>query len=311
MPGKNFPILVVEDNPVARKLLEKTLVKAGHEIVCVENGQKALEMFNKRFFPIVITDWMMPEMDGPTLCRAIRKTITTGYVYIVLSTAKANKEDIILGLEAGADDYLTKPINNAELIARLNTAERILSLERSLKEANVAIKKLSVTDPLTGCYNRGYMTQKFPQEVARERRYNRPLSIVFCDIDHFKKINDTYGHQTGDLVLTEFVKCINSSIRTEIDWINRYGGEEFIIVLPETSLNDAACLAERLRNTVAEHKIDICGQKISVSASFGVTGFDPDTLETKVYTEKIINTADKLLYQAKKEGRNRVVSGPL
>ncbi len=309
--GKKFPILVVEDNLVARKLLEKTLVKAGHEIVCVENGQKALEMFKERFFPIVITDWMMPEMDGPTLCRVIRNTITTGYVHIVLSTAKANPEDIISGLEAGADDYLTKPINNAELIARLNTAERVLTLEKSLKDANEAIKKLSVTDPLTGCYNRGYMTSKLPQEVARERRYHRPLSIVFCDLDHFKNINDTHGHQIGDLVLTEFVKCTNSSIRTEIDWMNRYGGEEFIIVLPETPLNGAACLAERLRKIVAEHKIDIGGQEISVSASFGVTGFGPDTPEAKIYPEKIINTADKYLYQAKKEGRNRVVSGPL
>ena len=128
--GEKFPILIVDDNLVARKLLEKTLSKEGHEIVSVENGKKALEMFNERFFPIVLTDWMMPEMDGPTLCQAIRNNITSSYVYIILLTAKASKEDIISGLKSGADDYLTKPIDNAELIARLKNAERILTLEK-------------------------------------------------------------------------------------------------------------------------------------------------------------------------------------
>jgi len=308
---KKFPILVAEDNLVARKLLEKNQTKAGHETVCVENGQKALEMFNERFFPIVITDWMMPELDGPTLCRTLRETITSGYVYIVMSTAKATQEDILSGFQAGADDYLTKPINNAELIARLNTAERILSLERSLKEANAEIKKLSVTDPLTGCYNRAYMTGKLPQEICRERRYKNSLSIIFCDIDHFKQVNDTYGHQAGDQVLKAFVACIKDSIRSDVDWMNRYGGEEFIIVLPETPVAGAVCLAERLRKTVSEHRIQLENKTISITASFGVTGFDNKTLDTKISVEKIINTADKYLYQAKENGRNRVVSGPL
>jgi len=140
-----FPILLAEDNPVSRKLLEKTLVKAGHEVTSVENGRKALELFNEEFFPIVLTDWMMPEMDGLQLCRAIRKNASPGYVFIILLTAKDSKDDIISGLEAGADDYLTKPFNHAELIARLQTGKRILELERSLKRANEEIRILSIT----------------------------------------------------------------------------------------------------------------------------------------------------------------------
>ena len=310
MEGK-FPILIADDNLVARKLLEKTLAKEGHEIVSVDNGKKALEMFNERFFPIVLTDWMMPEMDGLTLCQAIRKNITSSYVYILLLTAKASQEDIISGLKSGADDYLTKPINNAELIARLNIGERILTLEKSLKDANSAIKILSITDNLTKCYNRGYLTRKLPEEIARERRYGDSLSLIFCDIDHFKKINDTYGHQTGDEVLVGFANCLSKSIRTDIDWIGRYGGEEFIIVLPETPLDGAARLAERLRKVVADHKITTDGNDISITSSFGVTGFNSETLDTKISAEKIIGAADKYLYQAKETGRNKVISGPL
>ena len=308
---EKFPILIADDNLVARKLLKKTLAKEGHEIVSVENGKKALEMFNERFFPIVLTDWMMPEMDGPTLCQAIRENITSSYVYILLLTAKASQEDIISGLKSGADDYLTKPINNAELIARLNNGERILTLEKSLKDANSAIKILSITDNLTKCYNRGYLTRKLPEEIARERRYGDSLSLIFCDIDHFKKINDTYGHQTGDEVLVGVANCLSKSIRTDIDWIGRYGGEEFIIVLPETPLDGAARLAERLRKVVADHKITTDGNDISITSSFGVTGFNSETLDTKISAEKIIGAADKYLYQAKETGRNKVISGPL
>ena len=310
MQGK-FPILIADDNLVARKLLEKALAKEGHEIVSVDNGKKALEMFNERFFPIVLTDWMMPEMDGPTLCQAIRENITSSYVYILLLTAKASQEDIISGLKSGADDYLTKPINNAELIARLNNGKRILTLEKSLKDANSAIKILSITDNLTKFYNREYLTRKLPEEIARERRYGDSLSLIFCDIDHFKKINDTYGHQTGDEVLIEFANCLSKSIRTDIDWIGRYGGEEFILVLPETPLDGAARLAERLRKVVADHKITTDGNDISITSSFGVTGFNSETLDTKISAEKIIGAADKYLYQAKETGRNKVISGPL
>ena len=302
----NFPILIAEDNPVSRKLIEKALIKAGHEVVSVENGRKALEMFNKSFFPIVLTDWVMPEMDGLELCRAIRETDTPGYVFIVLLTANDSKDDIVTGLKAGADDYLTKPFNHAELIARLNTGKRILDLERSLKEANEEIKILSVTDPLTGCYNRNYLNEHLLMEINRARRYKHPLSLILSDIDHFKNVNDTHGHLVGDHVLKEFVKCFMEVIRHNVDWVARYGGEEVLIVLPETDVKSATRLAERLRSNLSQRVIEIQGKQISITASFGITGFDPTTPDEKISPEYMINEADKFMYQAKKEGRNRV-----
>ncbi len=307
----NFPILIAEDDPVSRKLLEKILIKAGNKVVSVENGQKALELFNDRFFPIVLTDWMMPEMDGLELCRAIRKNTYPGYVFIILLTAKNSKDDIIRGLRAGADDYLTKPFSHAELIARLNTGKRVLELERSLKDANEEIRVLSITDPLTGTYNRGYMTERFPQEIKRARRYSRALSIILCDIDHFKKVNDTYGHLAGDRVLKDFAQCIRYSIRQDVDWTARYGGEEFLIVLPETDVNGASVMAERLKSELSQRVTETQGKQISITASFGVTGFSPDTPDEMISPEAMVSKADKYLYQAKREGRNKAMGGLL
>ena len=303
--------MIAEDDPVSRKLLEKVLIKAGNKVVSVENGQKALELFNDKFFPIVLTDWMMPEMDGLELCRAIRKNTYPGYVFIILLTAKDSKDDIIRGLGAGADDYLTKPFSHAELIARLNTGKRVLELERSLKDANEEIRILSITDPLTGTYNRGYMTERLPQEIKRARRYSRTLSIILCDIDHFKKVNDTYGHLVGDRVLKDFAQCIRHSIRQDVDWTARYGGEEFLIVLPETDVNGASVMAERLKSELSQRVTETQGKQISITASFGVTGFGPDTPDEMISPEAMISKADKYLYQAKREGRNRAMGGSL
>lgn len=304
----NFPILLAEDDPVSRKLLEKTLQKAGYEVVSAENGRRALALFDQRYFPIVLSDWMMPEMDGLALCKALRQKESEGYVFIILLTAKDSKDDIVQGLEAGADDYLTKPFIHAELFARLNTGRRILEQEIKLRAANEEIQVLSRTDPLTGCFNRGYLMERLPEEIMRARRYRHPLSLVLCDIDHFKKVNDTYGHQFGDEVLKKFVMCIQSSIREGADWLARYGGEEFLIVLPETGIKGARAMAERLREAIQTLDVPVAGSKVSITASFGVAGFDPDTPSGCAEANLMINKADKLLYQAKQGGRNRVAA---
>jgi diguanylate cyclase (GGDEF)-like protein len=307
----SYPILLAEDNPVSRKMLEKMLLKKGFEVTSVENGRQALELFKERFFPIILSDWLMPEMEGPELCRAIRDLKPKGYVYIVLLTAKDTKDDIISGLEAGADDYLIKPAHHAELIARLKNGLRILELERSLKEANEEIRTLSITDTLTGIYNRGYLNERLPQEIKRSIRYQRALSIIIVDIDHFKNVNDSYGHLAGDTVLKGFVQCIVASIRDQIDWTARYGGEEFVVVLPETDFSGAKLLAERLRKAVSQEKHLLNGEKIHITASFGVTGFSPATQTGHMTAEKLLHQADESLYQAKHEGRDRVVGRQL
>ncbi len=306
----SFPILVADDDPIGRKLLENTLVKSGYKVVAVEDGLKALALFNDDFFPIVLTDWMMPGMDGLELCQAIRDTQLPGYVFIILLTARDAKDDIITGLKAGADDYLSKPFLHAELIARINTGIRILKLEKSLQRANKKIRLMSVTDTLTGSYNKRYLNEYLPVEISRSKRYNRALSVIMCDIDHFKKVNDTYGHQAGDAVLKNFSSCLMQSLRRKIDWVVRYGGEEFLLVLPETDKSGAYQLAQRIRKKIARQETFANDISIQITASFGISCFIPLTSDMTVTPEEIIKQADALLYRSKQEGRNRVTMEP-
>lgn len=304
---EKFPILVVDDDIVSRTVVEKHLVKAGFAVATASNGVEALDQFDRHFYPIVLTDWMMPEIDGPRLCRLIREKKTDGYVFIVLITSRDSKTDIVSGLESGADDYLTKPIHPAEMIARINTGIRILKLEKSLKKANEEIRLLSITDPLTGCYNRGYLNERFPQELRRAQRYSHPLSIVLADIDHFKKVNDTYGHLAGDEVLMHFSDCINQQIRKKVDWVVRYGGEEFLIILPETKSLGAHSMAERLRSTLEKKTIIFGDEAIQITASFGGTSvsFEDKRFE-EISMDQLIFLADENLYKSKENGRNQV-----
>ena len=300
LQSNSFPILVVEDDPVSRRILEKSLTKSGMKVVTAENGREALDLLKKTFFSIIITDWMMPELDGLELCRRIRRMEWPSYVFIILLTARGEVDDIITGLDAGADDYLTKPFNQAELKARLGAGTRILGLYDE-------IKKLSIIDPLTQCFNRGYLMKNLSKEIKRSIRYKNNLYIVMSDIDHFKNINDSYGHQAGDLVLKEFANLIMKNFRYEIDWLARYGGEEFIIVLPETGRDGAWQAAERLRKKVSEMIIPVKEEKIQITASFGISGFEGHNSVANISANALIEEADKCLYQAKREGRNRVI----
>ena len=305
--NSDFPILVVDDDAVSRTLIKKHLNKAGFGVAVAANGSEALELFDNHFYPIVLTDWMMPEIDGPHLCRLIREKKTDGYVFIILVTARDSKTDIVSGLESGADDYLTKPIHPDELVARINTGIRILKLEQSLKNANEEIRQLSISDPLTGCYNRSYLNERFSQELRRAKRYSHPLSVVLADIDHFKHVNDTFGHQAGDEVLTVFAARINRQIRKKVDWVVRYGGEEFLIVLPETGCEGAHSMAERLRSAISSKSIQLNGTQINITASFGGASAKLSQKSTQdVDMDKLIYKADEQLYRSKGEGRNRV-----
>lgn len=304
-------ILLVEDEPTTRLMTERQLKRAGYDVEAVANGVEALARLQTRFFPLLLTDWEMPEMDGVALCRAVRQADLEGYVYMILLTARDAKAHIIEGLEAGADDYLTKPVDDSELIARLNTGRRILTLEQSLRAANRANQRLSVTDALTGAYNRRYLMEQLPKEIARARRYGRPLCAVLCDLDNFKKVNDTHGHQAGDDVLRGFAQLLMASTRHNLDWVTRYGGEEFLIVLPETRVEEAMQFAEKIRASLVSHRFASAAGLLGVTASFGVAGYDAVDRQEDAGIDHLIAYADLCLYRSKETGRNRVTGKAL
>jgi diguanylate cyclase (GGDEF)-like protein len=298
-------ILLAEDDPVTRMLMTRFLKKAGYEVDAVANGSEALDRMTKRYYPMLVTDWEMPEMDGVALCKAVRNMQLDGYVYSLLLTARDAKEHIITGLEAGADDYLVKPVHEAELIARLNAGRRILNLEHSLRVANQRNRILSITDALTGSYNRRYLMEQLPRELERCRRYGYPLSVIMSDVDHFKDINDARGHAAGDEVLQQFAARAQKSIRINSDWVSRYGGEEFLIVLPETGHEGAMNVAEKIRLLIASTPFTTRAGDSTVTASFGVasTGVSGPDIALKV--DALIRIADECLYRSKQGGRNR------
>jgi len=298
-------ILLAEDDPVTRMLMTRFLKKAGYEVDAVANGSQALDKMTKRYYPMLVTDWEMPEMDGVSLCKAVRNLQLDGYVYALLLTARDSKEHIIAGLEAGADDYLIKPVHEAELVARLNAGRRILNLEHSLRVANQRNRILSITDALTGAHNRRYLMEQLPRELERCRRYAYPLSVLMCDIDHFKAINDTHGHAAGDDVLQQFAARAQKSIRTNSDWIARYGGEEFLIVLPETAYEGALFVAEKIRMLIAATPFAMRSNDTPVTASFGVASTGANGPDIALKVDALIRTADECLYQSKQGGRNR------
>ena len=298
-------ILLAEDDPVTRMLMTRFLKKAGYEVDAVGNGSEALDKMTKRYYSMLVTDWEMPEMDGVALCKAVRNMQLDGYVYALLLTARDSKEHIIAGLEAGADDYLIKPVHEPELIARLNAGRRILNLEHSLRVANQRNRILSITDALTGTYNRRYLMEQLPRELERCRRYAYPLSVLMWDVDHFKEINDARGHAAGDEVLQQFTARAQKSLRSNSDWVSRYGGEEFLIVLPETAHQGAMQVAEKIRTLIASTPFTTRTGNAVVTASFGVASTGPSGPDISLKVDALIRTADECLYRSKQGGRDR------
>lgn len=295
--------LIADDDPVSRHLLEAFLVKLGYEVVVACDGAEAEAVLEQEDAPkLAILDWMMPVMDGVELCREIRRRPERPYVYIVLLTAKDRRQDILQGLEAGADDYLTKPFDAQELKARVRAGRRILDLQDELIRAREALREQATHDNLTCLWNRAGVLDIMERELNRAQREGTPLGLIMADLDHFKRVNDTYGHLAGDAVLLEAARRMLSSVRP-YDSIGRYGGEEFLVVLPGCDALDAVNHAERLRACISAEPIQTPQESIPVTLSLGVAAAE-ETIEADL--DSLLRTVDAALYRAKNRGRNRV-----
>ncbi|HTC52206.1 MAG TPA: diguanylate cyclase [Steroidobacteraceae bacterium] len=299
-------LLLVEDEPTQMLMTQRMLRRGGFEVETASDGAAALEKLATGRFQLLVTDWEMPGMDGPTLCRKVRATRLPGYLYILLLTGQISTRSVVIGLDAGADDYVRKPADEAELLARLAAGRRIVQLEQSLRDANAQIQRLSITDPLVDTYNRRYLNEQLMQEVEQARRQGRALSGILADLDFFKSINDQHGHQVGDDVLRHFAALARGAIRENVDWVARYGGEEFVVVLPDTDLAQAVKVAEKLRELCATSVLRTESGELRYTASFGVAALDPGPGPNGAAAEALLRQADAALYRSKREGRNRV-----
>ncbi len=291
-------VLVAEDDPVTRRLLEAHLNEWQYEVLLACDGRQAWDVLCSPEPPnLVISDWMMPYVNGLELCQEVRKMDKHTYVYFIILTTKSSKKDVILALEAGADDYLVKPFDKKELQCRIKIGERILGLEQRILE-------MASTDFLTGVLNRRAFIERMDKEICRSIREDKHLSLILADIDSFKTINDHYGHHAGDLVLQKFTEKLSELLRP-YDFIGRYGGEEFLVCLAGVDEGQARHIAERMRKKIEQLTIIVPegSDALKITASFGVVS---RSTGTEASLNSMTRGADDAMYMAKRNGKNQV-----
>jgi diguanylate cyclase (GGDEF)-like protein len=303
-------ILVVDDHEDNVEVLRARLEARGYDVRGANSGQEALDTVNQWVPDLILLDVMMPDMDGLEVVSRLKADRNLPFIPVIMQTALDSTERMVAGLEAGADDYVTKPINFAELEARVRSLLRIKKLQQALSERerelsmmNDRLLHISLTDGLTGVDNRRSLEQRLHEMFEHSLRLHEPISCVMCDIDHFKKVNDTYGHAAGDEVLKQFAEILKDEAR-EIDRVGRYGGEEFLLLLPGTVLDSAVTFAERLRQRVDDHTFSFEGGTLKRTMSCGVAAWPHPRVAGR---EEMLKAADDALYVAKELGRNRVV----
>jgi two-component system cell cycle response regulator len=297
-------ILVADDGPVSLRMMERTLQQSGYEVITVQDGQQAARLLCEIDGPrLALIDWMMPRLDGPGVCRAVRSKRDGAYVYIMLLTAKQSSEDVVQGLKAGADDYLKKPCHPAELQARLHTGRRILELEDKLVDAREQMRFKATHDALTSLWDRGAILALLRSELCRSARERTSVSLLLCDVDHFKQINDFHGHLVGDEILQGVSVRLRNAVRGN-DAVGRFGGEEFLIVLSSCPGNNLQHCAEKVREAISSNPFQTESGSISVSLSIGAITIE--SWDTSESIQSFLKQADTALYRAKAAGRDRV-----
>ncbi len=301
-------LLIVEDEPASLHLLDLLLRGWGYETVLARDGNEAWKILQAPGAPaLVILDWTMPGMDGIEICRNVRNLQTELRPYIILVTGKETKKDLVIGINAGADEYLAKPFEPEELRVRVHAGERIVEMEMAMYTARETLRYQATHDDMTGLLNHAYGMESLWREFARSARTGRPISIVLGDLDHFKSVNDLYGHPAGDRVLVEAAKRMASKMRP-YEVLIRYGGEEFLAVLCECDAPEAEKMAERLRRVLADEPFDVEGKKVALTASFGVASC---AQASGAAVEALVRLADQALYRAKAKGRNCIHAATL
>jgi len=306
-------ILLIEDNLPQSRQIKRMLEKTGYQVFCADKGITGLKMVTTLNPDVVILDVVLPDISGHEVCRWIKVRDDTKGIPVIMLTVKSKLKEKVAGLQIGADDYLPKPFKESELNARIYASLRTKEFQEELKKKNTQLEELlqkveimAITDPGTGLFNRRRFQEVFQKEFARSKRYEEALTVMMIDIDHFKTINDTFGHQVGDQVLADVAKVISSQFR-EVDTVARYGGEEFAVLLPQSSKADAAMAAARTLEGIAGHPFEgLKGRNRKITVSIGIAGLPDPMLNTK---DQLIQCADAALYKAKQNGRNRVELG--
>jgi diguanylate cyclase (GGDEF)-like protein len=304
-------VLVVGDDAAIRARLEALLKPAGYGVHTANSCEQALEILGTERCNIVLTSAQMPGMGGLALCRELRLRDAEQYTYLVLLTDRGDKRDILIGFGAGTDDCMPSSVSDEELLARLEVGRRITRLEHSLRLSDEENRRLAETDSLTGAHNRRFLMKSLPRELERSRRYLHPLSILSCDLDDFKRINDHFGHEVGDQVLQAFVERVSGCLRMSMDWIARSGGDEFVIVLPETSLSGARRVAEKVCQAVAAPNIPTTSGSLSVTVSVGATSLETSQELTETSVIELLRAVDRCLNTSKNLGRDRTTCAPI
>jgi two-component system, cell cycle response regulator len=299
---EQLKILVADDSPVYRKLVEQTLPPDQYSILFAETGQSAVELFKRHHPALVITDWLMPDITGIEVCRQIRAGAKDSYTYVIIVTSASEKENVVEGLEAGADDYLTKPFHPKELLARVGVGRRLVELHQQIESQNRLLKELALTDALTGLPNRRAVEDWAKGQLSAAARHGFPFWVVIADLDNFKVINDTYGHEAGDSVLKGFAGILKKRVRNS-DICGRTGGEEFIMIFTHVDECNVGIVVARILRELREHDFSVSSKPVQVTASFGIAGFQGKGVPDFA---KLINQADAALYAAKRGGRNRI-----